>query len=139
MPLSKKLLRGSVEAEAAKESPAWDRLDPVGIGILRRRGAEGDVRRYIRVMSLVNWQTKRRRPGNYSTRLHRRQFVLAVQHRGLWSVDPAHQVELAGRTICDGCEGPLSAPGAVRGIDVVCPDCLEVWNKTGRKPEVPAK
>jgi hypothetical protein len=45
------------------------------------------------------------------------------------------KTELANRKICDGCQGPLPS-GAIRGKDVVCLACLEIWNKTGRKPEV---
>jgi hypothetical protein len=47
----------------------------------------------------------------------------------------ARKAELAARTVCDGCKGPLTEPRSIAGIHVYCGPCGYIWSKTGTVPK----
>jgi hypothetical protein len=43
----------------------------------------------------------------------------------------AEQAELASRSICSHCQGPMVPPGTIAGTHVYCPTCADAWHHTG--------
>jgi hypothetical protein len=47
----------------------------------------------------------------------------------------SRRAELAGRALCDGCQGAVTEPRAIAGIHVYCAPCAAIWRKSGTLPQ----